>query len=812
LGRIIYTGLINREIPESEKEIIKNNVIVESYLGNQSNTVAGYSCNYFTGEVSLLAANYYDNYSFIDIIPWGFNHVYETADGYGERYKNAKTLLTGRYIAVLGTNPSIAYIYSVMYYDYKGQMIQSISSNYVDGYDKEFLAYNFTGQIMARKTIHSSTGLADQIELYQNQYDHAGRLTKTTHKLNNGVEVILSDNEYDDIGRLKTTKANNKDALKLTYNYNVRSWITEIKRNNYAFEKLYYNQPFSHGGTARWNGNISTVVYDDYLGFNYTYDNMNRLTDAINFYASNNFSNIWFGGYDSHYSYDKNGNMASIWRIEDLALEDIGFMNYNGNQLTKMSTGYIFDEWENEYGDDGYYDAFTDYTHGSTSAQMTYNYNGSLTADPYKGANYTYNLLGSPKTVSVPAVNGTITYKYSATGEKLESVYKWHSGLSLDPLENTGTNYTGTNSSKTVQYVGNKVYENNLLKRILLPNGYIQNNIYYFYLRDHLGNNNMVCNASGGTVQHTYFNPYGKPIGNGESSGQSTQPYKFGGKEEETMMGVNLLDFEARSLDFSSGRFNSMDPLAEKYYSISPYAYCNNNPVNFVDPTGLAWRPTYTEDQVGNRAHNGYEWIDEAESYNDDGTLMAGFYAQAIFFSDNGTFDASSNYNIGSSTATVYLADGTTTTFDANTNPSSFDYATVPEGIYHATVGTHKGAYTALKMRDIDATSQTIELGTANPAYSDGRTYATGINIHKPGINNFTGIDSKGRAISQGCLLIDRDSWSDFIGTFDTDTQRANTVSVTVSRSMATPINAIRLPVFNFFMNGARSNFLNSSR
>ena len=29
-----------------------------------------------------------------------------------------------------------------------------------------------------------------------------------------------------------------------------------------------------------------------------------------------------------------------------------------------------------------------------------------------------------------------------------------------------------------------------------------------------------------------------------------------------------------------------MDPLCEKYYTISPYAYCGNNPVSFIDPNG----------------------------------------------------------------------------------------------------------------------------------------------------------------------------------------------------------------------------------
>lgn len=138
----------------------------------------------------------------------------------------------------------------------------------------------------------------------------------------------------------------------------------------------------------------------------------------------------------------------------------------------------------------------------------------------------------------------------------------------------------------------------------------------------------------------------------------------------------------------------------------------------------------------------GYEWVDEDKSYDVDGNLLQGLYAQAIFFSDNKTFDKDNGYNIGSSTATVYLADGTTETYAACTNPSGSDYATVPEGTYHAKVGKHKGAYTALRMEDTDGSGR-IELGYENPAYTDGRTYAVGINIHKPGINNLTGMITK---------------------------------------------------------------------
>jgi len=44
-------------------------------------------------------------------------------------------------------------------------------------------------------------------------------------------------------------------------------------------------------------------------------------------------------------------------------------------------------------------------------------------------------------------------------------------------------------STTTTDYVGNYIYENGTLKRILLPEGYYQGGTYYYYLKDHLGSN-----------------------------------------------------------------------------------------------------------------------------------------------------------------------------------------------------------------------------------------------------------------------------------------------------------------------------------
>lgn len=53
-----------------------------------------------------------------------------------------------------------------------------------------------------------------------------------------------------------------------------------------------------------------------------------------------------------------------------------------------------------------------------------------------------------------------------------------------------------------------------------------------------------------------------------------------------------------------------MDPLAEKYYSISPYAYCAGNPVNIVDPDGADW---YTNNETG--YYTWFEGNEEIEGY-----------------------------------------------------------------------------------------------------------------------------------------------------------------------------------------------------
>ena len=88
----------------------------------------------------------------------------------------------------------------------------------------------------------------------------------------------------------------------------------------------------------------------------------------------------------------------------------------------------------------------------------------------------------------------------------------------------------------------------------------------------------------GSIVQSNHYYPFGMSFAEGSTTSQ--QPYKYNGKELDTERGLNLYDYSARYMDPALGRFSTVNPLAEKYYWISPYAYCTSNPLNAIDPDG----------------------------------------------------------------------------------------------------------------------------------------------------------------------------------------------------------------------------------
>jgi len=172
-----------------------------------------------------------------------------------------------------------------------------------------------------------------------------------------------------------------------------------------------------------------------------------------------------------------------------------------------------------------------------------------------------------PSTVTF-SDGSTIVYSYAADGTKLRTVHT----------------ISGTTTQK--DYCANVVYENGIQKFLLTEEGYVDLSVtspaYYYYLKDHQGNNRVVL-SSGGTVMETnHYYPFGGVF----ATTGNVQPYKYNGKELDTKKGLNWYDYGARHYDATLGRWLVVDPLAEKYYAWSPYAYCNNNPIGAIDSEG----------------------------------------------------------------------------------------------------------------------------------------------------------------------------------------------------------------------------------
>ena len=82
--------------------------------------------------------------------------------------------------------------------------------------------------------------------------------------------------------------------------------------------------------------------------------------------------------------------------------------------------------------------------------------------------------------------------------------------------------------------------------------------------------------------------PFGLNIQNSDyaDGADPKNSYQYNGKELNTDLGLNWMDYGARWYDPSVGRFTSVDRFAEKYSFQTPYAYAANDPIKFIDVNG----------------------------------------------------------------------------------------------------------------------------------------------------------------------------------------------------------------------------------
>ena len=474
----------------------------------------------------------------------------------------SKGSLTGSAVTVSGSSTKI---YKGYYYDVKGRVTKVVQNNLLGGYDVTNTVYAFTGQPATVTHSHTASGKSTRTEVYTYSYDHADRVSKVEHTLG-GTKITLADYTYDSFGRLSTKSLHGSAANKLTYAYNLRSWLTGITSTRFT-QNLYYNTGV---GTARYNGNISSMTWKSgnestVRGYKFTYDGLDRMLNAT--YGetagistnANRFSENVTG-------YDKNGNIKGLQRYGQLSSAAYGMIDnltltLNGNQLNRVDDAVTASAYNGGF----------EFKNGANAAdEYSYDANGNLTKDLNKGiSGITYNFLNLPNVVTF-SDGSTITYTYGADGTKLRTVHKIGS------------------TTTTTDYCGNVVYENGVQKLLLTEEGYItlSDSKYHYYLKDHQGNNRVVISQSGTVEETSHYYPFGGVF----ASAGNVQPYKYNGKELDTKKGLNWYDYGARHYDAVLGRFITVDALYDKHFKVSPYVYCGNEPVGRIDPDGNDWR------------------------------------------------------------------------------------------------------------------------------------------------------------------------------------------------------------------------------
>nr|WP_321426960.1 DUF6443 domain-containing protein [uncultured Acetobacteroides sp.] len=463
----------------------------------------------------------------------------------------------------LGTNE---WNIAASYYDREGHVIQSVETGILEaGVSKKLVLstqYNFAGGVTNTRETQQVAGLTNTLEK-RFEYNDNGSLKNTYVKFNSGAEENVASYTYDRLGNVRE-KVYGGTSQKDSCKYDINGRLIQVNSPDYQSStslfayRLGFDKPDKVGSaapTAQYGGSISSMVWRSQntggvkqkKGYGFSYDGLDRLKatsygdgetlSAKDYYVERNLS------------YDLNGNIAGLTRTNGSGAASTYSNSYIGNMLRSVNNG----------------------------AAYCYDANGNATTDGKNGYKLAYNELNLPSTVSTSAGTLAITYKYDADAEML---------------------LTKTPNGYVRYYVGSMVYEKQTStsaiafslaqhsEGVVLASG-----IYSYYLKDHLGNVRVVFHKAGnGTLvvdQATDYYPFGKSFDN---VNPNINRYLYNGKElQDQMVGsvpFGYYNFGARFYDPELGLWHSVDNASEKFSGLSPYNYCMNNPLVFIDPDG----------------------------------------------------------------------------------------------------------------------------------------------------------------------------------------------------------------------------------
>lgn len=435
-------------------------------------------------------------------------------------------------------------------------MLTSVDTNW----GKTIVSYDKMGRVISKaRTIDSKTYLISY------QYDPAGNLIKTTDPSGKSTSYAV-----DGLGRVTSVKreTSNGEMAIAEYRCNPSGTIAGIDYGNGAKTSYSYDnrdrvkqlQVLDPDGNVlvKQNmaydpvGNRLSLSSHDEEDVRYEYDNLNRLTK------------VSYPKDSEEFHYDNAGNRLSLKHafgemeyIYDAASNKLNQMNINSHGKVR----YSYDGAGNQIKENWC-------TGDTLRKSMTYKYdpedrliemtldetllNGEGTKE--SKSEYTYDDSGMRIKKSSP--DGTTVYHYDELNQVIAE---------SDDKRQIKSSYIYANAQKIAE---------------VKPDG----SINYFH-NDALGSPVLVTDKNAKDVQRYIYEPFGNMI---TSKGNGENHYTFTGKERDSES--NLFYFGARYYNPILGRFISKDIVEPNYedpQSLNRYVYAMNNPIKFIDPTGL---------------------------------------------------------------------------------------------------------------------------------------------------------------------------------------------------------------------------------
>ena len=446
---------------------------------------------------------------------------------------------------------------------------------------------------------------------YTNEYNYDGlyRLTSANGTYSGNNTSYSLEMSYTPAGRL-CSKLQDFTATANTYAYSPNNKPHAVRRIYNGLTNELYN--------LRWdnNGNLAQQTVYSVNNNVPTFLNMRMLFwdegDRLNLVAGD--------GYLSYYAYGHDGNRA-IKMTGNAAIDQTGtLLNYtNLENITIYPNEYLTvtqSEYTKYYYANGTRIASKIGTGGFEKMQRL------CTED--------LNISGNANTLFGNALQQIVNITNQPNDEFPVDVcggYSVSAELLTNPLPDFYISQTNLNFT-----------QNNLLQQFRQNLTNAVEPVYYFH-SDHLGSASWITNNAGLPVQHLQYLPFGEHFVNEQSTGYFER-FTFTGKERDAETGYYYHGARFNSSDLG---WLSVDPMSDKYPSLTPYNYCAWNPVKLVDPEGKSTQVLDNGDGtykvVGGNVKDGDNGIYLQKLDGSNGKLIAYSATPESFYnSDNGKF------------------------------------------------------------------------------------------------------------------------------------------------------------------------------